>query len=191
MVFLSVFTQVLPNLEKTPTSQVPPSEVYLVEKPGTLDWSQVPDEMIQTVSDALARMIQRVEQRRVLIKPCFQDFDLHNRGTVTKAQFRQCLTYLGLRASVDEMQALEAKYSNHMGFDYLRFLEDLQPPAKQELKYEQRLENLKLVNSKTMSLERNPLMDINAIMNKIKTKVKKHQMRGRNIRKILDYYWMR
>ncbi|XP_033106808.1 uncharacterized protein LOC117108769 [Anneissia japonica] len=173
----TAFTQVAPNLEKTPTSQVPPHEVYLMEKPGTMDWTQADVAEVGIVNNAMDRMQQRVMQRRVLSKPCFQDFDPHNVGIVTKSQFRQCLTFLGLSASESEMSALECKYSNDMGFNYVRFLEDLQPSIKPQLKYTERLQELRKVNSKTISLEQNPLTDYQSIMNKIKIKVSKQRMR--------------
>ncbi|XP_071953709.1 uncharacterized protein [Antedon mediterranea] len=173
----TAFTQVLPNLEKTPTSHVPPHSVYLMKKPGTMDWSTADLGQVKLVDEAMERMQQRANQRRVLTKPCFQDFDPHNLGIVTNSQFRQCLTYLGLTASEFEMSALESKYSNNMGFNYVRFLEDLQPSQKPELKYTERLEVLRKVNSNTSSLEQNPLTDFESIMTKIKTKVSKQRIR--------------
>ncbi|XP_022079913.1 uncharacterized protein LOC110973400 [Acanthaster planci] len=173
----SVFTQVEPDLEKTPTNQVPPLESFLVEKQGTVDWAQATPEQTTIVDQAMDRMRQRSNQRRIHSKPCFQDYDLHNIGVVTKQQFRQCLTFLGLNASEMEMELLELKYSNTMGFNYLRFLDDLQPRDKQDLKYTQRLEELRLVNSKSVSLEKNPLTDFEEIMKKIKIKVSRERMR--------------
>ncbi|XP_011673543.2 uncharacterized protein LOC594672 [Strongylocentrotus purpuratus] len=173
----TVFTQVVPNLEKTPTNSVVATEQFLLDKPGTIDWSTAPSEVCMTVDEAMNRMRERVEQRRVLLKPCFEDFDNHNMGIVTKSQFRQCLFYLGLNASEEEMLMLEAKYTNVMGFNYIKFLEDLQPKAQQELKYVQRLKELDLVNNRKVSLEKNPLKDADSVMEKVKTKVIKERMR--------------
>jgi hypothetical protein len=166
-----VFTQVEPDLEKTPTSHVPPLESFLMEKPGTIDWAQATPEQAAIVDQAMDRMRSRSDQRRVHTKPCFQDYDLHNMGVVTKQQFRQCLTFLGISASEVEMELLELKYTNAKGFNYLRFLDDLQPREKQELKYTQRLEELRLVNTRNVSLEKNPLNSVEEIMKKIKIKV--------------------
>nr|XP_054773761.1 uncharacterized protein LOC129281858 [Lytechinus pictus] len=173
----TVFTQVVPNLEKTPTSTVIPTEQFLMDKPGTTDWSLAPGEVHITFEEAMNRMRERVEQRRVLLKPCFEDFDNHNMGIVTKNQFRQCLFYLGLNASEDEMLALEAKYTNNMGFNYYEVPGGTQPKPQQELKYVQRLQDLELVNNRTVSLEKNPLKDAESIMEKVKTKVMKERMR--------------
>ena len=82
-----VFTQ--PNLEKTPEHRVPPSEIFRVPKPGTVDWRHASDEHKQLVEETLARLRERADRRRVLLKPQFQDFDNHNNGHITRQQFRQ------------------------------------------------------------------------------------------------------
>ena len=136
-----------------------------------MNWSSATPDQAAIVDHAMDRMHKRSVQRRIHSKPCFQDYDLHNMGVVTKQQFRQCLTFLGLNASEIEMELLELKYANAMGFNYLRFLEDLQPRDPQELKYTKRLEDLRLVNSRVVSLEKNPLSNYEEIMKKIKIKV--------------------
>ena len=59
----------------------------------------------------------------------------HNNGHVTRVQFRQCLSILELTATAEEMKALEAKFCNDVGFNYLAFLEELHPTAKRTLMY--------------------------------------------------------
>ncbi|XP_002741846.1 uncharacterized protein LOC100373451 [Saccoglossus kowalevskii] len=173
----TVFTQVKPNLEKTPTVQVPSPESFMVSKPGTLDWRRVTDEENQLVEAVMDRMRQRAMQRRVLAKPCFQDFDRHNRGYVTGSQFRQCLTYLSLSATEQEAAVLQKKYFDQAGFNYLRFLEDLQPSEKPEMKYQTRLKELELVNNRVFSLEKNSCTDLDAVLTKIKSQVMKKRIR--------------
>ena len=70
---LTVFTQA--GLEKMPTHSVPPQEMFLVPKPGTLDWSFATDDQKQMVDNVMERLRQRASQRRILAKPVFQDFD--------------------------------------------------------------------------------------------------------------------
>lgn len=69
----AVFTQ--PGLEKTPTYQVPPSEMFRVPKPGTVDWSMASAEHEGVVEKAMKRLRERTCQRHILVKPVFQDFD--------------------------------------------------------------------------------------------------------------------
>ncbi len=75
------------------------------------------------------------------------------------------------------MQALEAKYVNDVGFNYLGFLADLQPQEPVKPMYVERLKELRLTNEKTKLPERDPRGDLEAIFLKIKTKVVKERMR--------------
>ena len=100
----------------------------------------------------------------------FYDFR-HNNGHVTKTQFRQCLTYLQLHASEEEMKALEAKFCNDMGFNYIAFLQELQPYTPPDFMYEKRLEEVRQTNARTRLPEMAPVSDLESVLMKIKTKV--------------------
>lgn len=63
------------GLEKIPNYQVPPSKEFTLLKPGTVNWNQVPSGKMQLFDSAISRMREIAKQRRVLAKPCFQDFD--------------------------------------------------------------------------------------------------------------------
>lgn len=172
----SVFTQPQ-DLEKIPSHKVPPQEIYRVPKPGTMNWDFASDEHKNFLFEIMERLRQRANQRRVLPKPTFQDFDKHNNGYVTRPQFRQCLTMLELHCTEDEMQALEAKFCNDTGFHYLAFLEELQPANKPTLMYLERLKEIRATNQKGKLPEHNPARDLENILIKIKTKVFKERMR--------------
>ena len=66
----------------------------------------------------------------------------HNMGYVTCNQFRQCLSYLGLNVSPAQMRLVEMKFADQTGFNYLKFLEQLQPSEKLENKYQTRMTQL-------------------------------------------------
>jgi len=83
----SVFT--LPNLEYTPSVQVPPSCVYEVPKPGTMDWRFADEPQRQFTEKTLARLAAYVAERRALIRPFFKSIDPHNNGHLPRARFRQ------------------------------------------------------------------------------------------------------
>lgn len=70
---ISVFTQ--PCLEKDPNYNVPPQEIFRVPKPGTVDWNQSSEDHRSIFDATMDRLRQRTNQRRVLTKPVFQDFD--------------------------------------------------------------------------------------------------------------------
>ena len=66
----------------------------------------------------------------------------HNMGYVTCNQFHQCLAYLGLSVSPAHMRLLEMKFGDQKGFNYLKFLDHLQPSEKLENKYQTRMAQL-------------------------------------------------
>lgn len=69
------------------------------------------------------------------------------------------------------MAALEAKFCNDVGFNYLQFLQELEPKEPPQFMYEKRLEELRLTNTKKTLPELNVAGDFEGVMMKIKTKV--------------------
>jgi len=168
-----VFTQ--RGLEKTPTAVLPAAETYHMPKPGTTQWDAVQTDKQKQFEEVMENMRLKTNQRRILAKPCFQDFDRHNIGYVTRSQLHQCLTYLSLSGSCEDVDLLCQKFCDDTGFNYLKFLEELQPSEVQEQKYIQRIKQLKIVN--TEKNECTVPKDIADVMQKIKTKVVKEAVR--------------
>ena len=54
----------------------------------------------------------------------------HHVGYVTKTQFRQCLFYLGLEASDQELSIMEMCFTDAKGFNYLQLLKEIDPGEK-------------------------------------------------------------
>lgn len=171
----TVFTQT--NLEKDPELRVPPQEIFRVPKPGTIDWGCASEDHKSLYDATMDRLRQRADQRRVLAKPVFQDFDKHNNGHVTKSQFRQCLTMLELHCTEPEMIALEAKFCNDTGFNYLAFLSELMPQEPPQFMYQSRLEEIRKTNLKKTLPELNAQKDLESVLLKIKTKVSRERIR--------------
>ena len=171
-----VFT--LPDLEKEPERKVPPLESFLLPKPGTLEeWDNAPKGVRDSLKATMARLRSKVLQRRMLAKPIFQDFDRHNNGHITKGQYRQCMATLDLFADDVETAAIEAKYSDDVGFNYMRFLTDLIPEYKELPKYPQHLAELKAVNANKKPPEIDNTDDLEVLMTKVKSIVTKQRMR--------------
>jgi len=168
-----VFTQ--RGLEKTPKAVLQPVEDFLMPKPGTTDWENQDQGKKEALDKVMHKMRQKTNQRRILTKPCFQDFDRHHIGYVTKSQLRQCLAYLCLDCEPNEVDLVYEKFSDNTGFNYLKFLEQLQPSEKQEQKYLNRLEQLRLAANKVKVIDNT--VDIEFVMDKVKTKVVKKSMR--------------
>ena len=64
------------GLELAPTRRLP-SRGAPLPRVGAVDWSsgEVTEEQQKTLEAAMYRLREQVAQRRVLAKPCFQDFD--------------------------------------------------------------------------------------------------------------------
>lgn len=118
-----VFTK--SNLEKTPTEEIPPSEVYLIPKSGTTDWSKASDEQKSVFEAGMKKLRKCVKEKRMLIEPCFRDFDHHSNHHITRKQFQQCLSIMNLPFTKAEIDAIEARFSNDIGFNYMTFLYEL------------------------------------------------------------------
>ena len=50
-------------------------EPHTLPRAGAVDSQSVSASQQETLSGVMARLSERVGQRRVLVKPCFQDFD--------------------------------------------------------------------------------------------------------------------
>ena len=68
-----MFTQ--RGLEKTPTAVLPAAETYHMPKPGTTQWDAVQTDKQKQFEQVMENMRLKTNQRRILAKPCFQDFD--------------------------------------------------------------------------------------------------------------------
>ncbi|KAL8564995.1 hypothetical protein ACOMHN_003371 [Nucella lapillus] len=180
----SVFTQA--GLEQEPTSAVPPQEIYRVPKPGTVDWNEADNNHADLYEATMARIRSRVQQRRILLKPAFQDFDRHNNGHITRVQFRQSLTMLDIPISTPEMATLEARFFNDVGVNYLAFLNELEPQAPPEFMYVKRLEEVRQTNAKGAMPELHAESDLERVLLKVKTKVSKERFRVEDFMKDYD-----
>ena len=69
------------------------------------------------------------------------------------------------------MSALEAKYCNDTGFNYMSFLSDLQPQDPLEMMYIKRQEQIRAANQKGKLPEKKPGRDLESVLIKIKTRV--------------------
>ena len=171
-----VFTQ--PDLEKDPNAQLPPQENFVLPKEGTLvEWNKAKDEVKNSLDQVMTRMRSKASKRRILAKPVFQDFDLHNNGHVSRYQFKQCLAILNLNSDEIEIAAIEARYCDKIGFDYIRFLNDLTPEYKEKPKYKEHISELLAVNANKKPPEIDAFSDPSAIMTKIKSTVARQRMR--------------
>lgn len=96
----------------------------------------------------------------------------HNRGHVTRGQFRQCLAISGLSYTQKELEAVEAAFIDDDGFAYRNFLELISPRRIDPYRYNILQEELQSLNKQRILPETKPLTSIQDVLQKIKGQVK-------------------
>jgi Ca2+-binding EF-hand superfamily protein len=179
----SVFT--VRHLEKNPNLFVAPQNIFVMPPAGTISWT----EEKKLNSSENYRVILRnlkdvIDRRRLDVWPPFKDFDKLNRSHVTLRQFEQCLSKLGLNVAKEDLETLEAKFVDNVGFHYVAFLNELQPNIVEEPKYEKFMAELhKLSANEKGPFESNSFTDVQSILLKIKDQVYK--------KRVSIYEWLR
>ena len=128
-----------------PEEPIPPK----AKIPGQTNFSEMSSEDQESIKAVLNRFKGRVDRRRVLMKPVFQEFDKHNHGYVTPDQFIRVLTLLQLGCTEAEARLLSNLYSDDFGFNYMTFIHTLIPKIDEETKYESQLLELQSLGKKT------------------------------------------
>ena len=88
----------------------------------------------------------------------------HNMGYVTCNQFHQCLSYLGLSISPAHMRLVEMRFADQKGFNYLKFLDQLQPSEKLENKYQTRMTQLMSKQDQVIILLSRIMIDVHGVL---------------------------
>ncbi|XP_018562489.1 uncharacterized protein LOC108904422 [Anoplophora glabripennis] len=122
------------GLEKAPSLRIdpPPMEIRELPRLGGKHWQTVNPSMRSLCEEAVDKVKQKIIHRRILLKPVFKDFDKHNNGHVSRSQMRQALCSNGILLSDEEVVALEERFNNDMGFNYVWFLKDVEPRPDEE-----------------------------------------------------------
>jgi hypothetical protein len=75
-----------------------------------------------------------------------------------------------LHCTESETQALEARFANDMGINYVAFLDALEPVEKPPLLFVQRVNELRTANTRQSVPEMEPVGSLEAVLLKVKTK---------------------
>ncbi|CAF0920343.1 unnamed protein product [Adineta ricciae] len=171
----SVFT--LSDLEKAPTVQVSPQTIYEMPPSGTPDWANIGPYNQTELHEAMSAWKASCDQRRLEVYQPFKQFDRHNRGHVTRGQFRQCLAIAGLPYTQRQLEAVEAAFMDDDGFAYRRFIEWIQPRRIDPLRYNILQQELRDLNKQKVLPETKPLTSIQDVLQKIKGQVFRRRIR--------------
>ncbi|XP_046393408.1 uncharacterized protein LOC124161201 isoform X2 [Ischnura elegans] len=133
--------------------------------------------------DVVRRIKQKITAECMNIRPQFRAYDRPNYGHVSIPQFRQCLIYYGILLSMEEILALEDRYSDDMGFNYTWFLKEVEPLPLQDPMYDDLIKAKVLISKREIcDSPTKEERDITAVLTKIKNKVVSERI------KIIDFF---
>jgi hypothetical protein len=103
---------------------------------------------------------------------------------VTRKRFHQCLAKLNITIGEKETTMLEGKYMNNVGFNYVPFLNEIQPAVVDAPKYAEFRKELEELGSRKQGVyEPNACNDMQSILVKIKDQVYR--------KRVSIYEWLR
>ncbi|CAK9796667.1 hypothetical protein ANTQUA_LOCUS837 [Anthophora quadrimaculata] len=173
-----VFT--VKELEKLSNLRVeaPPREIAELSRKGATNWQCEQKSIRDLCEETLLKIRHRVEERRILLKQFFKDYDRHNNGHVSRSQLRQVLQTAAVLLSEEEEFALEQRYKNDLGFNYNGFLMELEARKIEEPLYNSVLQEKKKINAEKPTPEATAdETNIVLILAKIKAKVVRERVR--------------
>ena len=95
----------------------------------------------------------------------------HNKGHLTRLQFRQALSMALLHCNEDEMETLESRFANDDGIDYVAFFAEVEPQEPSKFLYVERLKEMRQINAKRRLPEMKPSKDLDTVLLKVRSKV--------------------
>lgn len=162
----------LTELEKSPSVQVSSRDLYEMVPSGSANLPSINPFNQAELNETLQSWRERCQQRRVELYQPFQQFDRHNRGHVTRVQFRQCLAIAGVNGTDRQLECVESAFVDDIGFNYRAFLRHVQPFQVDSLRYQTLQQELKDLNGQKVLPEIKPLTSIQDVLQKIKGQVR-------------------
>ncbi|XP_057325404.1 uncharacterized protein LOC130667663 [Microplitis mediator] len=167
-----VFT--INELEKLPMLQAdfPPEQIRELPERGSKNWNHVDFDSRDLCEETLINIRRKAQERQIYLKQFFKNYDKLNHGYVSRNQLRQVLTTATILVSPEEIFALEQRYNDELGFNYLSFLKDIDATPITTPLYKTMLEEMKQLNSEPPQTTPSPNdEDIILIIAKVKAKV--------------------
>lgn len=182
-----VFT--IRNLDKNPLEIVvcPPSEVSNLPKAGTSDWHCQPRRIRDVCQEAVAKIRDQISKRKLNVEDSFKSFDRPRKFHVSQNQMRQVILSNGILLSDEEICALENRYKDDQGFDYVRCLNEIGLNIHEAPLYKEFHEKMIAVNRECPKREPNRLeTDIVQVLTKIKGQAVRKRIRIKEFLKDYD-----
>ncbi|CRL05796.1 CLUMA_CG018824, isoform A [Clunio marinus] len=171
-----VFT--VKNLDKLPYVVVksPPDEIKDLPCKGSIDWNSASKSMHETAQEAIFRIRDIVKSRRIFIEVFFNGFDKLNHFHVSSDQMRRVFSSNSILLSEKEIQALILCYGDDMGFNYWKFMRDVNEVQFCEAKHKKIVEFLQRLHCQQKDPCSNPNYSVVEILAKIKNQVTRNRI---------------
>jgi hypothetical protein len=98
--------------------------------------------------ETLFRIRKIIKSRRILIEPFFKDYDKTKNLHVSQCQMRRVFSANSILLTDQETRALHVRYGDDLGFDYWKFLQEINEVLCGEENRHQSLSRLKLMKVK-------------------------------------------
>mmetsp|Transcript_87201 Transcript_87201/g.244686 ORF Transcript_87201/g.244686 Transcript_87201/m.244686 type:complete len:489 (-) Transcript_87201:599-2065(-) len=118
-----------PNLQKEPLKVVSMTD-STTTSPARRSMMSLSSQRRAVISEIEDKIRTRVQKRRILLKPMFQDMDRCCRGFITRNQFTRAMCALGFELTEIDVGLLSGVYcnfGNHLDFNYVDFCKAVDP----------------------------------------------------------------
>lgn len=149
----------------------PPEEVRQLARPGTADWDCVPKSIKQLAQETIFRIRKLIKSQRISVEPYFKSFDKLNQVHVSRCQMRRVFSSISILLSELEIQALMMRYGDDVGFNYWKFMQEIDDVQFCESKHQEILKLLKKVNEKKPRPCSKPAFSVIEILAKLRGQI--------------------
>jgi len=124
----------VPGLEKEPlaATTMPDAATTAPARRNKQTLSPSQKQKVNALEDKLRTLVRN---RRILMKPTFQDMDKAHKGVITRNQFGRVMGMLGMELEQVELALLCGIYcdrGNHNDFNYVDFIKACDPPIEEQ-----------------------------------------------------------
>ena len=154
----------------------PSQNIKELSLPGTIDWEVVPKTKKQLAQITIFHLQNMIKSRNIDIETFFKSFDKSNHFHVTRCQMRRVFSSNSMLLSDKEIDALMLRYGDDMGFNYWKFLEEINSLKFCEAKHKEIMKMLKIINEKIPAPCSQPNFSIVEVLAKIKGQVTRNRI---------------
>lgn len=166
------------GLEKCPYRVVecPPLKVKELPRRGSADWQKIHKTTKQVAQDLVFRLRDLIKSRRIDIETFFKGFDKSNNYHVSRCQMRRVFSSNSILFSEKEVEALMLRFGDDMGFNYWKFMQEVNDLKPCEATYEEIMKVLKKMNEIKPRACSQPNFSLIDVLGKLKGQIKRNRI---------------